>query len=457
MTDATQTRSRTFSGAVPGEAATPQLVQVLAAHAPHAPGGRHLLRATEQVLIGRGEGRPTRAVVDGRRTLRLFLADGQASSHHVSVAKAHGRWVIRDLGSKNGTRVNGRRVEQQGLEDGDLIEIGRTFLLYRDALLVPLNAPLDVVDRIDAWDTLRDDLARMWGRIEQVAPSTAPILVLGETGTGKEVAAQQIHALSGRTGACVAVNCAAIPDELAEAEFFGHRAGAFTGAGAARPGRIRSAVGGTLFLDEIGDLAPAAQAVLLRALETRQVVPVGADRPVPVDFRLVAATHVDLDAAVAAGRFRADLRARLGQMVVALPPLRERRTDLGLLIRARLEALDSQASLSTGAALALLQHAWPGNVRELVQVLELAELQRSGGPIERRHLPATLQATPTKAPAADHGLSPEEQAERADLIAQLAELGGNVTALCRRLDLHRVTLYRRFRRLGIDPAAHRGR
>ena len=428
MTDQTQTRSRTFSGAVPDEVATPQLILVLVAHAPQRPGGRSLLRATDQAIIGRGDAPPERTLVGGRRTLHLRVDDGQASSTHASVAKAYGRWVLRDLGSKNGTRVNGRRVDQHSLDDGDLLEIGRTFFLFRDRLAVPLNAPLDVVDRVDGWDTLRDDLARLWGRVAQVAPSGAPILVLGETGTGKEVAAQRIHELSGRRGACVAVNCAAIPDELAEAELFGHRAGAFTGASEARVGRIRSAEGGTLFLDEIGDLAASAQAVLLRALETRQVVPVGADRPVPVDFRLIAATHVDLDEAVAAGRFRADLRARLGQMVVALPPLRDRRADLGLLIRAR-----------------------------LVQVLELAELQRDGGPIERAHLPPTLQIPPPEAAPIEDALSPEDQAERADLIAQLAEVDGNVTALCRRLDLHRVTLYRRLRRLGIDPAALRGR
>jgi transcriptional regulator of acetoin/glycerol metabolism len=141
--------------------------------------------------------------------------------------------------------------------------------------------------------------------------------------------------------------------------------------------------------------------------------------------------------------------------VLTLPPLRARRADLGLLIRARLDALGSDAVFRPNAARALLLHDWPGNIRDLVQVIELADLQREGPIIERAHLPAALGARQMPPPTSPD-LSPEDAAERAELIAQLAEFGGNVTALCRRLDVHRVTLYRRFRRLGIDPAAHRG-
>src|SRR5207244_11071980 len=202
-----------------------------------------------------------------------------------------------------------------------------------------------------------------------IARTALPAIVLGESGTGKELIARALHALSGRRGPCQAINCAAIAQTLLESELFGCRRGAFSGATEGRPGLFRAADGGTLFLDEIADLPMLAQAALLRVLQESEVLPVGATRPVHVDVRVVAAAQRDLRSLAAAGRFRPDLLARLDAFTVALPPLRERREDLGLLCAALLRRLApdrcERLRLEPDAARALLHHAWPLNVREL--------------------------------------------------------------------------------------------
>lgn len=226
------------------------------------------------------------------------------------------------------------------------------------------------------------DLAR------KVAVHEVPVLILGETGTGKELFAEAIHASSLRAGGpFIAVNCGAIPAELANAELFGHRKGAFTGATADRKGHFQEASGGTLFLDEVGDLPLDTQVRLLRALQSREVTPLGASRPVPVDVRILAATHRDLAADVVAGRFREDLFHRLAVGILRLPPLREREGDVGLLIDRFMAAINANAQgrpeaqekkLSADARNVLLAHAWPGNVRELYHTLLRATIWSVG-------------------------------------------------------------------------------
>jgi DNA-binding NtrC family response regulator len=198
------------------------------------------------------------------------------------------------------------------------------------------------------------------------------VLICGETGTGKELVARALHQQSGRRGGFVPVNCGSIPRELVESELFGHERGAFTGAAARRHGLFQEADGGTLFLDEIGELPAALQPRLLRVLETGVVRPVGADREVRVDVRVLAATHVDLREAVNVGRFRRDLYYRLAAAVVATPPLRARREDIGPLARRILDEEPGACRLSEGALRALEAHSWPGNVRELRNVLRRA-------------------------------------------------------------------------------------
>lgn len=427
-----------------------------------APPSRHLLAGVEVVEIGRGSASSTvRGVVGGTRTLKLALPDGRVSSRHSRMTRASGQWVLEDLGSKNGTQVNGVADRRFALRDGDLIEIGHTFLIFRDQVRVDPRDKADLftdeLELPDVWKTLHGPLLTTYRELLSLASASLPVLVLGETGTGKEVVVQTLHRLSGRPGSCVVVNCAAIADSLAEAELFGHSKGAFTGSSGDRIGRIRQADQGTLFLDEIGELSASLQAILLRTLETRTVCPVGSDRTVPVDFRLVAATNVDLDRAVESNDFRADLRARLGRLVVRLPALRHRPEDIGLLTRLivpQLEGGHDEVPFDPLAARALLTHRWPGNVRELVQTLTLALVRARGGTVRRHHLGPELASSPL-AQAPELVLNPEHAQHREELRTLLEEVGGNVAELCRRLGVHRQTAHRWFKRYGLDPAGFR--
>ncbi len=250
--------------------------------------------------------------------------------------------------------------------------------------------------------------------IEQVGPSNAPVLILGETGTGKELAARHIHHVSGRTGAFIAVNCGAINPQLAESELFGHEAGSFTGANLRRAGYFEEAHGGTLFLDEIGDLAPALQAKLLRVLQEGEVTRVGANRAKPVDVRVVAATNVDLEQAVLAGNFRMDLFYRINLASVRLPPLRERPQDVLLLaehFRGRYcaQLKRAQPMLSEAAVQALQAYPWPGNIRELENVIHLALLVSNGNLIRPEHLKFSEALAGYMQPAHDDKGLPQDE------------------------------------------------
>lgn len=230
--------------------------------------------------------------------------------------------------------------------------------------------------------------------IERIAPSEAPVLIGGETGTGKELVARHIHLLSGRKGPFLAVNCGAISDQLAESELFGHEAGSFTGAVGKREGWFEAANEGTLFLDEIGDLPLPLQVKLLRVLQEKEVVRIGSRKSIPVNVRLVVATNVDLDYAVSAGHFRRDLLYRINIAQVKLPPLRERPGDILPLAEHFLKTYSlrmgyRQPQFSAGAIDLLLTYSWPGNIRELENVVHFALLVSSGDKIEPAHLKVT--------------------------------------------------------------------
>jgi transcriptional regulator with GAF, ATPase, and Fis domain len=309
-------------------------------------------------------------------------------------------------------------------------------------------------------------LAARFEQLKAIAASRVPVLVKGETGTGKELVASGLHVLSARPGAFQAVNCGALPATLVESELFGFRKGAFTSATEDRPGLIRAADRGTLFLDEIGDLPLPAQAALLRVLQEREVVPVGATRPVPVDFRLVTATHRDLDELVAKDRFRADLLARISGFALELPPLRERREDIGL-IAARLltrESGERAAGLAftAEAVRVLLRYGWPLNIRELERCLQAAVVLAGSDTMDTAHFaPAVLASQgmprrPDPAPRASAELLSEEDVKRCqDISAALKAAKGNVTAAALALGKHRMQLYRWLRRYGIDPKTYR--
>ena len=285
--------------------------------------------------------------------------------------------------------------------------------------------------------------------VEQIAPTSLPVVIYGETGTGKEVVARELHRLSGRRGQFVAVNVAAIPDTLAEAELFGHARGAFTGADRERRGVLEESSGGTLFLDEVGELPMLVQAKLLRVLQERSVRRLGETVERPLDLRVVAATHRDLPARTAAGLFRQDLYYRLAGADVTLAPLRERPRDLATLVE---RTLGGRIALSPAARRLVFDYAWPGNVRELVSALESAEvLAAPGRSIDVGHLPRALQAKAaprgSDPPARKRYFDAVNAARRETIVAALAESSGNRTRAAALLGLSRQSLLYEMKKL----------
>jgi two-component system NtrC family response regulator len=288
-------------------------------------------------------------------------------------------------------------------------------------------------------------LADVRAGIGMASMSTAPVLIEGETGTGKELVARAIHEATARTGELVGLNCAALPAELVEAELFGHTRGAFSGSVAGRAGLFRTAHKGTLLLDEIGELPPTSQAKLLRVIETNEVRPVGEDRATPVDVRLIAASNRDLGALTRSGAFRADLLHRIAVITIRMPPLRERLEDVPALCAYFLHG--QRVDLDVHAMELLLGRSWPGNVRELKNVVTAAALRaRQAG---HDHIGAG-DITPSLRDAED-----DERSTRSTLIAALVDAGGNVTRAAQALGVARSGLYETLKRLGIDPAQFR--
>ena len=306
----------------------------------------------------------------------------------------------------------------------------------------------------------------LYADIRRIAPHPVPVLIRGETGTGKELVARALHTESSRSRAAfVAVNCGAIHQGTAASTLFGHRRGAFTGATTDQRGAIRDADGGTLFLDELGELPPQTQAALLRTLEAREVVPLGTTRPVSVDFRLLAATHCDLERMVADGLFRADLLFRLNVASLHIPPLRDRPGDIEELVRHFVGtlAVGPPTPLDAATVAALRRYPWPGNVRELRNASLRAVLHAEGGPILPGHL--QLPTAPWEEPTdtldgrtaaigipGSGGLraaATVREHERRRLVRALADHGGNRKAAAAALGIARSTLYERLRRLGI--------
>ena len=295
-------------------------------------------------------------------------------------------------------------------------------------------------------------------KIERVIHSEVTVAIFGESGTGKELVARAIHAGGPRRrGPFVAINCAAIADSLQDSELFGHERGAFTGALRQRRGYFEQANGGTLFLDELGEMSASTQARLLRTLEERTIRRVGGTEDVPIDVRILCATRRDLLAEVASGRFREDLYFRLVVYPIELPPLRERRGDVLLLVEdilRRLNAGGRQVRVHPRALSALTRYPWPGNVRELINVLQRALLLRQGEEITLAELPAcvtaTLGAAPTEAAGAAAGaavgggaVTPLRELERSAIEHALISAGGRVDRAAKLLGISRATLYRR--------------
>jgi transcriptional regulator with GAF, ATPase, and Fis domain len=443
-----------------------------------AGGMRVALAGVEALRIGRGD---VRALVPAQGgTQALEVPDPRMSGTHAQIVLTGSALVLEDAGSTNGTLVNGEPIATHVLRNGDIVEIGQTIFLYCEiedeasgrarSLDSSAAAALE-----PGFATLDPRLARSLERLARVAPSPLSILLLGETGTGKEVLARGLHVLSQRPGPFVAVNCGAIPQNLVEGHLFGHVRGAFSGALKDEPGLVRAAQYGTLLLDEIGDLPPSSQAALLRVLQESEVQPVGSAQTLKVDVRVIAATHMPLEDLIERGAFRRDLYARLAGYTFTVPPLRERRVDLGLLVAALLSAgklgARRDVRMAGDAARAMVRHDWPMNVRELEQCLSAAYVLADDGVITAEDLPPAVAAalgftrtsdrvgTPpaaAAAPAAPAAARPGVPAapaagadRRALIVALLAKHEGNLSAVARALRTSRSQVHRLMERYGI--------
>jgi transcriptional regulator with PAS, ATPase and Fis domain len=379
------------------------------------------------------------------------------SSRHAVIRATGSRAEIVDDGSKNGTFVNGQRLTAPyELCDGDVIECGHSFFVYRDGS----DSSADVFQPRRESGPLQ--IPPLYYQVAPLFPyieSDVSIHLQGETGTGKEVVARAIHDLSGRPGPFVARNCAAIPDSLFESELFGYVKGAFSGASGSQRGQILAADHGTLFLDEIGELSLVMQAKLLRVLELKEVLPLGASHPIAVDFRLISATLKDIKAQVAEGRFRADLYGRLGH-VARVPSLREHREEMGRLVATFLVARLSESPkpapklyFTLAAARALVAYSWPYNVRELRHCIHsafmaaVAESQDGFCAIKQRHLPIALDTMSVESlrPSPAFLELPELSDER--VLDALRAADGNRTEAARLLGVSDRTVFRRLRKL----------
>ncbi len=302
-------------------------------------------------------------------------------------------------------------------------------------------------------------MQRVFEIVQQVAPSRVTVLITGETGTGKELIAHAIHNLSPRkNGPFVAVHAAALPTSLLESELFGHEKGAFTGAVERRLGRFELADGGTLFLDEIGELEPAMQVKILRVLEERTFERVGGQKTISTDVRLVAATNKDLKKLVNENKFRDDLYYRLSVVTVELPPLRQRREDIPLLVRSFLAEFSREnhknvTELTQEAVNVLMAYDWPGNVRELRNAVEQMVVLARGERLTVRDVPATIRggADLTKIAVVRPGTTMTvEEAERQLIVQALKETSGNRTAAAQKIGMSRRTLHRKLKKYGLE-------
>ncbi len=352
---------------------------------------------------------------------------------------------VQDLGSRNGTRVNGKAVHSAALRPNDVLRVGGCVLL----LVTSQAAFTDIAPGLAGGGTLQRALAPLM----RAARSDLPIVLEGETGTGKELVASAVHLWSARSGPLVAVNCAALPEGLAEAELFGYRRGAFTGADRASEGLFRSANGGTLLLDEVTDLPLVVQAKLLRALEQKEVLPLGETRPVSIDVRLIVAGQLPLLEAVQRQQFRGDLLARLSGFAVRLPALRERREDVLPLLLRFLGKLNQALTprIEPDFCERLTLHDWPFNVRELLLLARrLAVFHGEEAVLRGQHLPPGMgdgAREPGGAnPAAELSESLEtDEARNVDLETLLGALrgaSGNVTRAAATLGISRQRAYR---------------
>jgi DNA-binding NtrC family response regulator len=382
----------------------------------------------------------------------LVLTDTTVSRQHAVVEETATGYLLRDLDSTNGTFLNGVRVREGYLAAGSLIRLGQTEMTFS-----PLEERLENLrssaDHFGALIGSSQPMQEVYGILERIAPTDVTVLLDGETGTGKELAARAIHSHSRRTsGPFVVFDCGAVAPNLIESELFGHEKGAFTDAVKARQGAFELADNGTIFLDEIGELSLDLQPKLLRALDQRQTKRVGADKPVSINVRVVSATNKDLEKEVKTGRFREDLYYRLSVVRVSMPPLRKRKEDIETIAGHLLAEISSEigrkiTGLSPEAAAALAAYSWPGNVRELKNVLGRAAALSDS----ERIAPKDLFLSQGKKTTTLDGLSGKtlEEIEKAAIHATLKSASGNKTEAARVLGIAYSTLYEKMKKYGM--------
>jgi DNA-binding NtrC family response regulator len=391
----------------------------------------------------------------------VVLLGNDVSRRHAVLRSSATQCTLTDLGSRNGIRVNGRALASAALSNGDVVRVGG----WVGLVSTQPSGFCELAPGLFGGAQLAAAVAPL----RKVAPTDLPVILQGETGTGKEVAARALHAWSGRSGPLVTVNCAALPETLAEAELFGHRRGAFTGADRASPGLFRTAQGGTLLLDEVADLPLPLQAKVLRVLEQREVLPLGESQPVAIDVRVVAACQQPLMDGVRSGRFRPDLLARLDGLTVPLPALRDRRQDVLPLFSHLLRHFGQGRvpALECDLVERLCIYDWPFNVRELVFLVRRLLALRTGEPtLLASHLPERMRdqdasvpkhAAPTPAPPSAILDAQSEPVEMPALIAALRAAGGNVTRASALLGITRQRAYRMMETQAFDLESVRQR
>jgi sigma-54 dependent transcriptional regulator, acetoin dehydrogenase operon transcriptional activator AcoR len=445
-----------------GPSEQPYLYLVLECDQPNAGAARYGLAGIDEIVVGRGPARGIRReTVGGVRRLIVQAAGRYLSSLHARIHRVGSDWYLEDVASTNGSFVNAQRIsERRQLRPMDLIELGHKLFMLSPAestasgVFPDCEAELGDAQRGTA--TLLPSLAEHFAALKKIATTRLSVLLLGETGTGKELVALALHELSGRGGPFVPVNCGALTATLAESQLFGHVKGAFSGALRDEPGFLRSADGGTVLLDEIADLPEPSQPILLRVLQDMRVVPVGSVRAHQLDIRIVSATHKDVSDLEDRGTFRRDLLARLNGVTLRLPSLRERKQDLGLLIATLLARHYAAADfrITPEAAWLLFAYDWPANIRGLEQCLLRACALGDGKVIRKADLPAELLDGPSRSRPAGQSVA---YAKRADVELELRQLltdrlnehRGNVSEVARSFGKARVQIQRWLRRFNL--------
>ena len=479
-----QTRREDLSSTEGSTLAQPSIYVVVEGERPLAGGLRAPLHNVNELRLGRGLARSFR--IEDDKTAVLEIPDPRMSSKHARLVREDGGWLLEDVGSTNGSFVEGKRMTQALLDEPTVITLGATCFLFDPEEAVPEGTRMEVVDatslksRPRGTATLVPAVEHAMPRLVRVAMSKLSVLRLGESGAGKEVLARTVHQLSGRQCPFVAITCGARAPTLVESQLFGHMKGAFSGATRDEPGLVRASSGGTLFLDEIGELPASAQATLLRVLQEKEVLPVGGTKPVAVDLRVIAATLKPIDELPS---FRSDLYARISAFVHRLTPLRERRGDIGLMIADLLPRVAgeraSKVRFAPDLATALVSHVFPLNVRELEHILSVAlvtstedllRLESVGEalkPSRASHVPEQArdssrkeprESTPASSPARSaqqRPLSDDDLKLKEELTAALTKTRGNVSEISRTMGKTRMQIHRWMKRFGLDPETFR--